>query len=141
MFNLSKKIMRTPFVCAALLLFTLFFSACQQKEVADTIYLNGNIYTVDEKNPTAEAIAIKGERILALGSNAEIEKLKGPETKTVDLENQFVMPGFIEGHGHFSGLGQSLINLNFLKSKSWDDIVQAVAERAKTAKPGEWIIG
>ena len=141
MFNLSKKIMRTPFACAALLLLTLLFSACGQKEVADTIYLNGNIYTVDEKNPTAEAIAVKGERILALGSNVEIEKLKGPETKTVDLENQFVMPGFIEGHGHFSGLGQSLINLNFLKSKSWDDIVQAVAERAKTAKPGEWIIG
>ena len=118
-----------------------FFSACQKKEVADTIFTNGNIYTVDEKNPTAEAIAVLGERILAVGSNAEIEKLKGPNTKTVDLGGQFVMPGFIEGHGHFSGLGQSLINLNFLKSKSWEEIVQAVAERAKTAKPGEWIIG
>jgi len=51
------------------------------------------------------------------------------------------MPGFIEGHGHFSGLGQSLMNLNFLKSKSWAEIVAMVAEKAKTAKPGEWIVG
>jgi hypothetical protein len=59
----------------------------------------------------------------------------------MDLEGKFVMPGFIEGHGHFSGLGNSLMNLNFLKSKSWDEIVKAVEEKAKTAKPGEWITG
>lgn len=139
MFYLSKK--TTPFTLFSLVLLSSFFLACQKKEVADTIFTNGNIYTVDEKNPTAEAIAVLDERILAVGSNAEIEKLKGPNTKTVDLGGQFVMPGFIEGHGHYSGLGQSLINLNFLKSKSWEEIVQAVAERAKTAKPGEWIIG
>lgn len=140
MFYLSKKSSKFSFF-SALLLIGILFSACQKKEVADTIFINGNIYTVDEKNPQAEAIAVMGERILAVGSNAEIEKLKGPNTKTIDLGGHFVMPGFIEGHGHFSGLGQSLINLNFLRSKSWDEIVQAVAERAKTAKPGEWIVG
>lgn len=139
MFKQSKKF--TPFTFFSMVLLVGLFSACQKKEVADTIFTNGNIYTVDEKNLQAEAIAVLGERILAVGSNAEIEKLKGPNTKTVDLGGQFVMPGFIEGHGHYSGLGQSLINLNFLKSKSWEEIVQAVAERAKTAKPGEWIIG
>jgi len=140
MFYLSKKSSKFSFF-TALFLASILFSACQKKEVADTIFINGNIYTVDEKNPQAEAIAVMGERILAVGSNAEIEKLKGPNTKTIDLDGHFVMPGFIEGHGHFSGLGQSLINLNFLRSKSWDEIVQAVAERAKTAKPGEWIVG
>lgn len=140
MFYLSKQSSKFSFF-PTLLLVSILFSACQKKEVADTIFINGNIYTVDEKNPEAEAIAVMGERILAVGSNAEIEKFKGPKTKEVDLGGHFVMPGFIEGHGHFSGLGQSLINLNFLKSKSWDEIVQAVAERAKTAKPGEWIIG
>lgn len=140
MFYLSKQSSKFSFFGTVLFIVALF-SACQKKEVADTIFINGNIYTVDEKNPQAEAIAVMGERILAVGSNAEIEKFKGPKTKEVDLEGHFVMPGFIEGHGHFSGLGQSLINLNFLKSKSWDEIVQAVAERAKTAKPGEWIIG
>lgn len=140
MFYLSKQSSKFSFF-PTLLLVSILFSACQKKEIADTVFINGNIYTVDEKNPQAEAIAVMGERILAVGSNAEIEKFKGPKTKEVDLDGQFVMPGFIEGHGHFSGLGQSLINLNFLKSKSWDEIVQAVAERAKTAKPGEWIIG
>ena len=128
-----------------LLLMLLFgFFACQQedqKEYPDVVLLNGNIYTVDESNPTAEALAIKDDRILKVGSNAEIEALKGDSTTVYDLEGRFVMPGFIEGHGHFSGLGYSLANLNFLKSENWEEIVAAVEERVKTAKPGEWIIG
>ncbi|MFN7119693.1 MAG: amidohydrolase, partial [Saprospiraceae bacterium] len=116
-------------------------TACQKQETADTIFMNGNIYTVNEKQPRAEAIAVKDGRILAVGSNADIEKLKGDNTEVIDLEGNFAMPGFIEGHGHFSGLGQSLMNLNFLKSRSWEEIVAMVAEKAKTAKPGEWIIG
>ncbi|MBK8652638.1 MAG: amidohydrolase [Haliscomenobacter sp.] len=127
----------------ALIAVLLFSVSCkkQEKEVADLILINGNIYTVDDSKPQAEALAISGDRILRVGSNSEIEALRGPETEVMDLEGQFVMPGFIEGHGHFSGLGQSLMYLNFLKSKSWNEIVQAVAEKAKTAKPGEWIIG
>ncbi len=115
--------------------------SCINTETADIILINGNIYTVDATKPRVEAIAIKGDRILQTGSTVEIEALKDKNTKVIDLKGQFVMPGFIEGHGHFSGLGASLINLNFLKSKSWDEIVQAVAEKAKTVKPGEWITG
>ena len=70
-----------------------------------------------------------------------MEKHIGENTKMIDLEGKFVMPGFIEGHGHFSGLGQSLINLNFLKSTSWEEIVAAVEAAAKEAKPGQWIEG
>lgn len=117
------------------------FSCQNQKEVADTILLNGNIYTVDENNPTAQAIAIKDGLILKVGSNDDISALKGETTEVIDLKGQFTMPGFIEGHGHFSGMGYSLIDLNFLKSKNWNEIVQQVAEAAKKAKPGEWIIG
>lgn len=125
-----------------LLLFSILFS-CQnvQKQVADTILINGNIYTVDKTNPSAQAIAIKYGLILKIGSNADIDKLKGEKTEVIDLLGQFTMPGFIEGHGHFSGMGYSLIDLNFLKSKNWGEIVQAVAEAAKKAKPGEWIVG
>jgi predicted amidohydrolase YtcJ len=141
MFNLTKKCRSTAFVYIAVFLLSSSFFACQQKESADTIFINGKICTVDEKNPQAEALAVAGERIIAVGSNKAIEKLKNEKTQVIDLENKFVMPGFIEGHGHFSGVGQSLINLNFLQSKTWDEIVQMVAERAKTAKPGEWIIG
>ncbi len=123
------------------LLLTLFISCKNDKQVADTILLNGNIYTVDEAHPSAEALAIKDGLILQLGRNADIEMLKGEKTQVIDLKGQFAMPGFIEGHGHFSGMGYSLIDLNFLKSKNWDDIVQAVGEAAKKAKPGEWIVG
>ena len=121
----------------------LLLSACQPTEttVADLIFVNGNIYTVNPEQPRAEAIAVKNGRIVAVGDNAEIEKWRAAETEVIDLAGQFVMPGFIEGHGHFSGLGYSLINLNFLKSKSWDDIVAAVGEAAKNAQPGEWIVG
>jgi len=128
------------FLLFALLPFA-FFTCGEPKQTADTILLHGNIYTVDEAKPTAEAIAIKDGVILQVGTDAEIEELKGPQTEVIDLKGQFTMPGFIEGHGHFSGMGYSLIDLNFLKSKNWDEIVQQVAEAAKKAKPGEWIIG
>lgn len=108
---------------------------------ADTIFINGNIYTVDDPNPKAEALAIKGDRILGIGKNEVIEALAGETTKVIDLEGKFAMPGFIEGHAHFSGLGESLMNLNFLKSESWEEIVGMVAERTKTTKEGEWITG
>ena len=122
------------------LLLPLFW-ACQPEEFADTIITNANVYTVDEAQPTAEAIAIKGDRILAVGKSADIDQLKGANTQVIDAEGQFVMPGFIEGHGHFAGLGSSLQNLNFLKSKSWEDIVAMVGERAKEVEPGDWITG
>lgn len=122
------------------LLLSVFFS-CQPKETADQILTNGNIYTVNEAQKTVQAIAIKNNRILALGDNLEIEKYKGEQTTVIDLNGQFAMPGFIEGHAHFSGLGDMLLNLNFLRSKNWEEIVEMVAEKAKTANPGEWITG
>jgi len=124
-----------------LLLASLIFFSCQQNETADTILTNGNFYTVNDAQPQAEAIAIKGDRILKVGSEKEVEKYKGAATKTIDLDGKFAMPGFIEGHGHFSGLGNSLMILNFMKVKSWDEIVAMVAAKAKEAKPGEWITG
>lgn len=117
------------------------FSTCQPTETADSILHNGNIYTVNPAQATAQAIAIKGDRIMKIGTNEEIEQLKGENTKVLDLDGKFVMPGFIEGHGHFSGLGKSLMNLNFMKSKNWDEIVAMVAEKAKEVEPGVWITG
>jgi predicted amidohydrolase YtcJ len=124
-----------------LLLALLFLFSCQQKEIADTLYINGDFYTVNSAQQQAQALAVTGERILKVGSVQEIMALKGPKTQVIDLQGQFAMPGFIEGHGHFPGLGSGLMNLNFIKSKNWDEIVAMVAEKVKTAKPGEWIIG
>ncbi|TAK43709.1 MAG: amidohydrolase [Saprospiraceae bacterium] len=125
----------------SLLILLLSLAACQPHETADTILLNGNIYTVDSQMPKAQALAIKGGRIMHLGTNEEIEKFKGPKTKVINLDGKFAMPGFIEGHGHFSSLGQSLMNLNFLKSRSWAGIVEQVRQTAAKAQPGEWIFG
>ncbi len=138
----KKLIMKKLIYLLSLITFTLF--SCQQeagKEYADLILTNGNIYTVDESNPTAEAIAVKGDRIVKVGSAAEMEAFKGDSTEVIDLEGKFLMPGFIEAHGHFSGLGGSLMNLNFLRSKNWDEIVAMVEEKVKESEPGEWIVG
>ncbi|MEZ4950360.1 MAG: amidohydrolase [Saprospiraceae bacterium] len=128
-----------------ILLFILFlgFLSCKNtdSQFADTILTNGKIYTVDSLNPVVESIAILNDTILALGSNEEIQKMKGPETEVIDLDGRFTLPGLIEGHGHFGGMGKSLLQLNFLKARSWQEIVDQVAEAAKNAKPGDWIEG
>ncbi|MGH1435986.1 MAG: amidohydrolase [Lewinella sp.] len=128
-----------------LFLFTsllLFVTACKQEQVAaDLILTNADIYTVDPDQPTATAMAIKDGRILAIGDEATIEEYRSEATEVMDLDGKFVMPGFIEGHGHFSGLGYGLMNLNFLQAKSWDEIVQMVAEKAAKTPDGEWITG
>lgn len=124
------------------LIVLLLLSSCQRpEEKADMVLLNGNIYTVDSQIPRVEAIAIKSGKIAAVGTTSEIQEWEGDSTEVIDLEGNFVMPGFIEGHGHFNGLGASLINLNFLRSKSWDEIVAAVADRVQEVGPGEWIVG
>lgn len=124
------------------ILFLFFFLSCNNSsQYPDSIISNGNIYTVDSEHSHAEALAIKDGKIIAVGSNEEINKLSGPETELIDVQGQFVMPGFIEGHGHFSGLGMSLIDLNFLKSGSWEDIVSMVADKAKDTPAGDWILG
>jgi len=127
-----------------LALFVLLSFSCEDTksvEVADTVLLNGNIYTADEDQTTVSAIAIKGDKILAIGDDDEIKKYIGNATKTIELEEQFVMPGFIEGHAHFSGLGNGLMNLNFLKSKNWGEIVDMVEGRVGELEEGTWITG
>ncbi|MBX2928031.1 MAG: amidohydrolase [Saprospiraceae bacterium] len=129
-----------PYLFGALL---LLLAGCRPapQEFADLILLNGNIYTADAKGTRVEAIAVKDGRILKTGTDKEIGPLKGDSTEVIDLGGSFAMPGFIEGHGHYAGLGNSLMNLNFLKSKSWDEIVSMVEERAKTARRNDWITG
>ncbi len=133
-----------PFL-AAIVAVVLVFAAsirCQgQERAADLVLMGGNIYTVDAAQPKAEAIAMFRGRIVAVGANDSIKPYIGDETKVVDLDGKFAMPGFIEGHAHFVGLGESMMMLNLHQAKTWDDIVEQVAEAAKTTPPGEWIVG
>lgn len=120
---------------------TLAGAPQQTVQPADLVITNGKVVTVVDGAPEAQAVASAGGRIVAVGTSAEIQKYVGPKTEVIDVRGQLVIPGFIEGHGHFSGVGTSKLNLNLMNAKTWDEIVAMVAERVKTAKPGEWIYG
>jgi predicted amidohydrolase YtcJ len=108
---------------------------------ADLVLRNGKVVTMDSKRPQAQAVAITGDKITAVGSNAEIQQYVGPSTKVIDLQGHLAVPGFNESHGHFMGLGESLTQLKLMGVPSWQDIAQMVGDAARKAKPGAWIQG
>ena len=108
---------------------------------ADLVVTNAKIVTVDDAKPEAQAVAVRGGRIEALGTSEEITRYVGASTQVIDAQGQLVVPGLIESHGHFTGIGDAQINLQLMKTTSWDEIIAMVAEAVKKAKPGEWIIG
>jgi len=112
-----------------------------QAPPADLVLTNGRIVTVDDARPEAEAIAISKDRIQALGTAAEIKAMIGPATQVIDLQGQLAIPGFIESHGHFTGVGGAQLQLNLMNVESWDKVVAMVAEAVSRARPGEWIYG
>ena len=118
----------------------LLVAACAPQP-ADLVLRNGKIVTVDPERPEAQAVAISGYTIAAVGTTDEIARYVGPNTQVIDLEGRLAIPGFIEGHGHYMGLGESKMQLDLTTAKNWDDIVAMVAEAARQARPGEWIRG
>lgn len=121
----------------------LLISSCSEtpKETATMLIYGGTIYTVDPTSTKVQAVAIKNNKILYAGSLSDAEQYKTEETKILDLKGKTMTPGFIEGHGHFMGLGYNELNLDLMNTSSYQDIIDAVAERVKTVKPGEWIVG
>jgi predicted amidohydrolase YtcJ len=112
-----------------------------QAPPADLVLTNGRIVTVEDARPEVEAIAVSGDRIQALGTSDEIKPMIGPNTKVIDLQGQLAIPGFIESHGHFTGVGGAQLQLNLMNVQSWDEIVRMVADAVTRAKPGQWIYG
>ncbi len=128
-------------ICVLALL-VLAASGCgPHVEPADLVLTNGHIATVDSARPTAEAIAVRGDRVVALGTVAEIKPYVGQKTEVIDLAGRFAMPAFTESHAHFMGVGEAKLNLELMKVRNWDEIVAKVADAAKKAQPGEWILG
>jgi predicted amidohydrolase YtcJ len=129
----------------ALLFVTCALSACQPSSPsvtpADLVVTNGKIVTVDDTAPEVQAVAIRGERIVDLGTREAIQRYVGAQTQVIDAGGQLVIPGFIESHGHFTGVGEAQLNLKLAQAKTWDEIVSMVEAAAKTAKPGQWIYG
>jgi len=108
----------------------------------DTILRNATFHTLDEKTPIARAVAISDGKIEALGTETEILLLAGPETKVIDLGARTVLPGLIDAHGHLAGLGElSLGVIDLAGTKTYQEVLDAVAQRVSASRPGEWIIG
>ncbi len=108
---------------------------------ADLVVTNAKIVTVDEAMPAAEAVAIRGDRIVELGSRTSMQRFVGPKTQVIDAAGQLVIPGFVESHAHFTGVGEAQLNLKLGQAKTWDEIVAMVEAAAKSAKSGQWIYG
>ncbi|HET9372898.1 MAG TPA: amidohydrolase [Vicinamibacterales bacterium] len=116
-------------------------SQTTQVAAADLVLRGGKIVTLDPAKPEVQALAARGGAIVAIGSAQEIAPFIGPSTEVIDLAGQLAIPGFIEGHGHFTGIGEGKLNLDLMNTKSWDEIVALVAQAVEKAKPGEWIYG
>src|SRR5438874_2251844 len=125
---------------AAPLLVALAMTAARA-EPADSILLNGSIYTVNGKQPHAEAIAVKADRIAFLGPNAETEKCRRHNTRVIDLHGRALFPGFTDSHCHIFGIGEREMNLNLEGMNTLGDFLTKVQERVTKTETGKWITG
>ncbi|MEP6709183.1 MAG: amidohydrolase [Verrucomicrobiota bacterium] len=108
---------------------------------ANTIFINGNIYTVSEPQPRAEAIAVKGDRIVFVGANADVQKFRDDRTRVVDLAGKTVVPGFTDSHCHIFEIGEREMRLNLEGTKRLQDFLGKVKERVAQTERGKWVTG
>ncbi len=127
--------------CYGLILAALLPACSNAPELATLVLTNGRIVTVDNALPEGEALAVAGDRILAVGSDEQIAPYIGSHTEVIDLNGQLAVPGFIEGHGHYMGMGRARMILDLTRAATWQDIVDMVAEASEEAEPGTWITG
>jgi len=128
---------------AALILICIVGSklVAQSKLAADLIITNAQVWTVDKAHPTAQAVAILGDRIIAVGSNADVDALRGHDTKVVDAGGNLLLPGFNDAHVHFVSGGLQLESVQLNDATSKQEFVRRIAAQAKKTPKGEWIQG
>ncbi|HEU4767283.1 MAG TPA: amidohydrolase [Pyrinomonadaceae bacterium] len=122
------------------LLLLLLSAVAHGQQSADLILHNASIWTVDDKKPTAQAVAIKDGKFVVVGSNAEALKVRGPSTRVIDLRGGFVVPGFNDNHVHFASAAQFL-EFNIMRAATQDQFVARVKEVISRLPKGEWIVG
>lgn len=127
--------------CLMLLLPAVCACAAPQPERADLVLRGGKIVSMDETLGEVEALAVRDGVVVAAGTAGDIEAWTGPQTRVIELAGRMAAPGFVEGHGHFTGIGRALMELNLRSARSWDEIVAMVAAAAAERKPGDWILG
>jgi predicted amidohydrolase YtcJ len=128
----------------AMKILSLFLGLCSVALAADpasTVFVNGNIYTMNERQAHAEAIVVKGDRIIFVGSNAEAKKYQSDGARTVDLGGKTVVPGLTDSHCHIFGIGERELTLNLEGTNTLEDFLAKVKERVAKTEPGKWITG
>jgi predicted amidohydrolase YtcJ len=133
--------MKLFLLLASVLLLPVISAPRTTQSAADIVFRNGNVYTANDKSPRAQAIAVKGDRIVFVGSNEAAQKFVGTNTRVVDLKGNTVLPGFTDSHQHLSGVGQREMTLNLEGTSSLDDLLAKLKARVDQAKPGEWVTG
>jgi len=116
-------------------------SCSSGQKTADLIVVNASIWTGNDAGPRAEAMAIGGETLLSVGSEKEVLKFKGKNTRVLDLEGKFVTPGFIDSHLHFLNGGFNLSSVQLRDASTKEEFIRRIGEYAQTLRPGEWISG
>jgi predicted amidohydrolase YtcJ len=135
---MNQKTLGIIFLIVAVASFYCFVTMTPRE--ANLLLINGIVYTLDEKNTIAEAIAIRGNRIVSVGSTSDLKE-QYPQALTIDLQGKTVMPGFVDAHGHVLGEGSRLATLDVVGTTSAEQIVQMVAQRVQQSQPGQWIYG
>lgn len=126
---------------APLLALLCLVAAITPQEPADLVLRGGKVAVVDDNFTTTEAIAVRGYEVIATGTDEQIDAYIGADTEVIELDGRLAIPGFIEGHGHFLGLGRAMMILDLNGVSSWDEIVAMVETKARDLEPGEWIFG
>jgi predicted amidohydrolase YtcJ len=125
----------------AVIAFGVVFVSCGRQRPADMVLLGGKVATVDKSFSIQEAVAVRGDKIVFVGSDEEVQKFIYPNTTVIDCEDTLVLPGLIDAHAHLHSLGEELTYLNITSTKSFEEIIDTVAKRVKSSDPGEWIVG
>jgi predicted amidohydrolase YtcJ len=138
---MTAKIAKIVFRYALVLLLGNIMAAGQARPSADLIITNAKIWTVDKARPQAEALAVLGDRIVAVGSAGEVDAWHGPQTKVLDAQGKLLLPGFNDAHVHFVDGGDHLQAVQLKDAASPEEFARRIGERAKTTAKGEWIMG
>ncbi|HEX8891728.1 MAG TPA: amidohydrolase [Terriglobales bacterium] len=135
-----RRLSSLAFLLSAIFIVGVSTMAEDAGKSADTIFLNGDIYT-QAKPARVQALAVRDGRIMAIGSNEDVQKLKGTQTQVIDLDGHFVMPGFNDAHSHLAAAGMRHLEVDLTGSANLPDMQHRIGLKVNKTEPGEWIVG
>lgn len=138
-FDLGMRFL--PISATSLLCLASTVATSQTSSSADLVVTNARIYTVDDGRPLADAMAVRGGRVLFVGSARGALALRGPQTRVLDAAGATIIPGIADAHVHLLGLGQALRSVNLVGARSYDEVIERIAAKARELPAGTWILG